>query len=225
MSSVGLNIPISIWVYLDGYIYLGNSSSTTVTQLLSSDHYCVICDLSAINPVNHAELKQSRNLCGINFTTIKEDICQLISPTLCPTFEMLDDNLRLILEKHALLHSCRVPINRNDPWYNAMKSDIIAAKKHRHWAKRQYLKYPTILNKQQFNKGKNTMVEIIQRAKSKFYLSEINSVSSKKSLFAICNNLLGLKKLAPFPNIYLIDQLPAIFYDFLLIELNKLEIA
>ena len=29
--------------------------STTVTQLLSSDHYCVVCDLSAIKHVNHAE--------------------------------------------------------------------------------------------------------------------------------------------------------------------------
>ena len=102
--------------------------STTVTQLLSSDHYCVVCDLSAIKAVNRAELKQSRNLRGTNLTTFEADICQLISPTLCPTFEMLDDNLGLILEKHAPLHSCRVPINRKDPWYNAMKSDIIAAK-------------------------------------------------------------------------------------------------
>ena len=85
--------------------------SATVTQLLSSDHYCVVCDLSVIKPVNHAELTQSRNLRGINLMTSKADICQLISPTLCPTFEMLDDNLRLILEKHTLLHSCRVPIN------------------------------------------------------------------------------------------------------------------
>ena len=77
--------------------------STTVTQLLSSDHYCVVCDLSVIKPVNHAELKQSRNLHDINMTTLKADICQIISPTLCPTFEMLDDNLRLKHEKHALL--------------------------------------------------------------------------------------------------------------------------
>ena len=63
--------------------------STTVTQLLSSDHYCVVCDLSVIKPVNHAELKQSRNLHDINLTTIKADICQLILPTLC-LFEMLD---------------------------------------------------------------------------------------------------------------------------------------
>ena len=82
-------------------------------------------------------------------TNLKADICQLISPTLCHTFEMLDDNLRLILEKHAQLHSCRVPINRNDPWYNAMESGIIAAKKHSNWAERKYLKYPTSLH--QFN--------------------------------------------------------------------------
>ena len=133
--------------------------STTDAQLLSSDHYCVVCDLSVIKPVNHAELKQSRKLHGISLTTIKADLCQLISPTLCPTFKMLDENLWLILEKHAPLHSCRVPINRNDPWYNAMKSDIIAAKKHGHWADRQYLGYPTILNKQRFNKAKNSMVK------------------------------------------------------------------
>ena len=81
-----------------------NVCSTTVTQLLSSDHYCVVCDLSVIKPVNHAEVKQSRNLGGIKLTTFTADICHLISPTLCPTFEMLDDNLRLILKKNAPLH-------------------------------------------------------------------------------------------------------------------------
>ena len=45
--------------------------STTVTLLLSSDHYCVVCDLSAIKPVNHAELKQSRNFCGINLIVVE----------------------------------------------------------------------------------------------------------------------------------------------------------
>ena len=101
--------------------------STTVTLLLSSDHYCVVCDLSAIKPVIHAELKMSRNLCGINLTNFKEDIGQLISPTLCPIFEMLDDNIWPILEKHVPLHSCTVLINRNDPWNYAIKSGINAA--------------------------------------------------------------------------------------------------
>ena len=67
----------------------------------------------------------SRNLRGINLKDFKADKCQLTSPTLCP-FEMLDDSLRLILEKYTPLLSCGVPINQNDPWYNAIKSDIIA---------------------------------------------------------------------------------------------------
>ena len=50
-------------------------------------------------------------------------------------------------------------MNRNDPWHCAMKSDIIAAKKYRHWAEGQCLKYPTILNRQQFNKATNSAVK------------------------------------------------------------------
>ena len=92
---------------------------------------------------------------------------------------MLDDNVWLMLERHAPLHSCRVPINRNDPWYNAMKSDIITTQKHGHWAEGQYLENTTILNKQQFNKAKYSMVKITHSPKSKFYLSEINSARKK----------------------------------------------
>ena len=83
-----------------------------------------------------------------------------------------------------------------------------------------YLQYPTIPSKHQFRKAKNSMVILMHKAMSEFYLCEITSVTSGKSLFAVCNKLLGLEKLAPFPNIYLIDQLPAILRDFLLIKLN-----
>ena len=32
--------------------------STTVALLLSSDHYCVVCDLSSIKPVNHSDSQE-----------------------------------------------------------------------------------------------------------------------------------------------------------------------
>ena len=96
---------------------------------------------------------KAKNLCGIYFTTFKADICQLILPTLCPTFEMSDDSLQLMLEKQAPLHSCRVPIDKNDPWHNAMKSDIIATK-NRHLGTKTVLKNQCILNRQQFSKAK-----------------------------------------------------------------------
>ena len=54
----------------------------------------------------------------------------------------------------------------------------------------------------------------MHKSKAEFYLSEFSSSTSKKRLFAVCNKLLGLEKLSPFPNIHLMDQLSAIFNDF-----------
>ena len=103
-------------------------SIESIEQFLPS-YFCLIITVLSVT-FQHSNLLPMQNLNsqgGINFSTFKADICQLISPTLCP-YEMLDDSLRLILEKHALLCSCGVPINQNDQWFNAMKSDIIASK-------------------------------------------------------------------------------------------------
>ena len=67
--------------------------STTVTKLLSFDHHCVVCDLSAIKPVNHAEHKQSMSLRGIILNTFRAVISQSTSSTLCHSLKMLDVNL------------------------------------------------------------------------------------------------------------------------------------
>ena len=44
-----------------------------------------------------------------------------------PAISDIDTNLVCMFMLSILMHG--VPINRNDPWYNAMKSDITAAKK------------------------------------------------------------------------------------------------
>ena len=44
---------------------------TTVSQLLSSDHYCVVCDLFKIILANNAEPKQLRNLHCTDLKTFK----------------------------------------------------------------------------------------------------------------------------------------------------------
>ena len=57
------------------------------------------------------------------------------------------------------------------------------------------------------------MAKIMNKAKSEFYLFQNNSATSKNSFLAACNKPLRFEKLAPFPNIYLMDQLPVIFND------------
>ena len=41
---------------------------------------------------------------------------------------MFGTSMRLVFEKHTCVCLCRLPANRNDPWYDSMKSEIIAAK-------------------------------------------------------------------------------------------------
>ena len=41
------------------------------------------------------------------------------------------------------------------------------------------------MNKQQFSNAKDSMVRIMHRAKSKFYLSEINTATSKKEFVCL----------------------------------------
>ena len=118
----------------DGIVF-----STTVSQLSLSAHYCVVTYLPAIKPVNHSALKQSGNLHSMDLDAFKGDICQLTPLTLCPSFKMLDASLRIILEKHAKMNSCKVSASQNDPRYKLVKSDIVAAKKYWHWTERQYL--------------------------------------------------------------------------------------
>ena len=60
----------------------------------------------------------------------------------------------------------------------------------------------------------------MHRENKNFYLSEINQRLQNMSLFAICNKLLGLDKLAFSPNIYQIDHLPAICDDFCIIKVK-----
>ena len=56
----------------------------------------------------------------------------------------------------------------------------------------------------------------MHKAKSQFYLSEINSATIHMQQTA------RAEKFAPFQNIYLIEQLPAIFGDFFLNKVKQI---
>ena len=50
--------------------------STTLDQLISSDHYCISRDLFAPNPVNNTEHKHEKKI-GTHFITDNADIIKL----------------------------------------------------------------------------------------------------------------------------------------------------
>ena len=99
--------------------------STSVTQAVSSDHFCV-----AVSP-DPAVYRESRNIRAIDRAAFRGDLCMLVSPELCPSIDDVNSTLRSLLEKHAPLHCRRVRADRLESWYRDVEDELEAAKKHK----------------------------------------------------------------------------------------------
>ena len=62
--------------------------STSVTQSISSDHFCVVCELRVAVPPDPAVYRESRNIRAIDRAAFRDDLCMLVFPELCP---LIDD--------------------------------------------------------------------------------------------------------------------------------------
>ena len=78
--------------------------STSVTQAISSDHFCVVCNLCVAVPPDPAVYRESRNIRATDRAAFHDDLCMLVSPELCPSIDNFNSMLQSLLEKHAPLH-------------------------------------------------------------------------------------------------------------------------
>ena len=53
--------------------------------------------------------------------------------------------------------------DRLEPWYLEFKDEVEAAKKHKHWAERQWVKTATIVNKQIFIAAKRLVPKMVHK--------------------------------------------------------------
>ena len=113
--------------------------STSVTQSIASDHFCVVCKLRVAVPPDPAVYRESRNISAIDRAAFRDDLCMLVSPELCPSIDDFNSRLQSLLEKHAPLRRRRVRSERLEPWYRDVKTELEADKKHKRWAERQWV--------------------------------------------------------------------------------------
>ena len=88
----------------------------------------------------------------------------------------------------------RVRADRLEPWYRDVKDELEAARKHKRWAERQWVKTAKTVNKQIFNAAKRLVAKIVHKAKYLFFGNEIALSTSSRQLFNICDKLIGRKK-------------------------------
>ena len=187
--------------------------STSVTQSIASDHFCVVCKLRVAVPPDPAVYRESRNISAIDRAAFRDDLCMLVSPELCPSIDDINSTLQSLLEKHAPLLRRRVRADRLQPRYRDVEDELEAAKKRKRWAEKQWVKTATTVNKQIFNAAKRLVAKIAHRAKFLFFGNEIAMSSSSRHLFNVCDKLIGRRRSSPLPSAYPLHDLPNVFND------------
>ena len=121
-----------------------------------------------------------------------------------------------MLEKHAPVFRRKVRADRLEPWYRDVKDKLEAAKKHKRWAGRQWVKTVTTVNKQIFNAAKRLVAKIVHKAKSLFFGNEIRTATSSRQLFNVCNRLIVQTRSSSLLSTYPLHDLQNVFNDYFL---------
>ena len=154
--------------------------STSVTQSIAFDHFCVVCELCVAVPSDPAVYKESRNIHATAKVALHADLCMLVSPELCPSIDCFNSTLQSLLEKHAPLCCHQVCADRLEPWYQDVKNELEAVQKHKRWAERQWVKMAMTVNKHIFIAAKRFVAKIVHKAKSLHFGNEMAMATSSR---------------------------------------------
>ena len=186
--------------------------STTVDHNLSSDHYCVLCSLNLTKPPVPRTCRQVRRLTSMDTTAFKASLVADMPSD--PTADELFRVLRCTLDVHAPVRRRLVSDRPHSPWYNSVGPELLEAKRERRKAEKQWRTTGLTIHRQIFQLARNKVTDIVHRAKSAFFSTQILACTTSKQLFGVANNILGKVNTSPLPTMYPVHELPQKFADF-----------
>ena len=188
--------------------------NTNISYELSSDHYCITCQLDVSLPAPRPALSKRRNIKSINRMSFMKDISDNLATAQTVTPDILDQCLRSTLDTHAPPLSYKKS-TKCDPWYNSICEQLTTAKRERRKAERQWLSSGLTVHWEIYQATKKKVTTLIHDAKSTYFSSKITASRSCKELHAITSSLLSKqKKSSPTPNLIPQDALPDMFSNF-----------
>ena len=188
--------------------------STSVTDAIQSDHYCVMTRLRMSIPPPATICRSVRNIRGIDRYAFKDDIRRCLLDV--HDAQQLNTCLQSVLDHHAPLTKRKVSSRPSSPWYSSVSQELRQAKQSRRQAERQWRKSGLTVHKQIYCTANNLVNTIVFNAKTDYTCDKIANSSSSKELFSITKQLLGKKTSIPLPSIVPIAELPEHFSDYFL---------
>ena len=185
---------------------------TYISNDLTSDHNCIVCDLNIPDTQLSKEYKQFRNIQSIDRDLFRNDLTQSLS-TQCNSVDELNDILVCVLDKHAPIKHIRIK-EKHDPIHDSIKDDLAQAKRLKRSAERKYNKTKLTVYKEIHNNSKQNIAKIVKSGRSMYYNSKITKNTTNRELYDITKRLTGSSVSYPLPTDYDYDDLPDVFSDF-----------
>ena len=150
---------------------------------------------------------------GINRDDFWKDVAVMVDTQPELTALQLNEELRCLLDKHAPAAQHRVLAGQSSLWYACVSEELRSAKHQHRQPERKWLKTGLTVNKQIYSAAKRAVTNIVHKAKTNCFSSEIAQSSCCKELFSVCDKLRGCKSDSPLPTTIPTCELPDAFAD------------
>jgi len=199
----------------------------SVSDYCISDHSAIFYSLETSAPALPKKSIKYRKIKSINIEALKDDIVQsslqnaitnIYDPNAAVT--IFNTTLSTILNDHAPLKNRIVTIRPTAPWYG---EEIKTAKKQRRKAESIWRKSNLIIHREIYIQHRNTVNNLIYKAKKNFYQHKINENNdNQKTLFKFLNDILGQKQPSKLPDSESNEHLANNMSSFFVEKVNKI---
>ena len=157
-----------------------------------SDHFAVLFTLSSPSPGLPKQTVTYRSWKSVDHDQLRKDIGDAFSEFTCSDVESAVHNynevLQNIVDKHAPEKTRVVTIRPEAPWYN---SNLAEEKRLKCKYERKYNKSKLAVDRELYCHQRDKYNNLLNTAKQDYFKNKIESATSTKELFKVCNNLLN----------------------------------
>lgn len=175
-------------------------SNISIDQSVKSDHHAVILSLSSVSPGVTKRSITYRKWRSVNVDSVREDISSVFADfavhDLDSAVRTYNTALGDIIKKHAPEKSRVVDIREDSPWYN---SDLAKEKRLRRKLERKFNTTKLVSDKVLLQEQRNKYNFLLTQTKKDYFRSKVESATSSKELYKVCDKLLNREKASVLP--------------------------
>ena len=199
---------------------------------LISDHFAIVCEMPLNKPKRSSRIIEYRQTKSIDLEYFRKDITELMMRCHDPSDEEVNTKsvdslvstynsaMTAILDQHAPVKSRKVVDRPECKWFT---DEVREAKQKKRQLERLYNKTKLEIHRQMYKAQKNDTNHIIRDAKRSYYSSMVSETKDSRALYSVCNTLLGKEKDTRLPDNARLEELPAVFSDFVVSKIKLLQ--